>query len=30
LALFCVLVVGFVPNSAAIGPKLDPLLWDRK
>ena len=26
LALFCVLVPGFGPNLAAIGPKLDPNL----
>jgi len=24
LALFCVMVLGFGPNSAAFGPKLDP------
>ena len=24
LALFCVVVLGFVPNLAAFGPKLDP------
>jgi hypothetical protein len=26
LALFCVVLPGFGPNSAAIGPKLDPTM----
>src|SRR6267378_307360 len=27
LALFCVMVHGFGPNLAVVGPKLDPILW---
>jgi hypothetical protein len=27
LALFCVMVHGFGPNSAVVGPKLDPTFW---
>jgi len=29
LALFCVMVHGFGPNSAAFGPKLDPTFFSQ-